>query len=77
MPIGCSVFGHRVLFESDAELMSWRCLRDCDFHGEKRYETSRQAATYATAFNRPEAEIGRRSLLSLAPLRLAKSKLLR
>jgi hypothetical protein len=77
VPIACSLLGHRVFFESEGERMRWHCQRGCGFEGEKSYSTAAEASAYATAFNRPEAEIGHRSLLSLAPLRLAKGKRLR
>ena len=51
--------------------MHWECERDCGFAGEKRYVDAVAARRYAAAFDREDRhDIGRRSLLSLLPLRL-------
>lgn len=75
MPAGCAIFGHRVRFWTEGETMRWSCERDCGFEGSKTYESSAEAARYATAFDREDAEqLGRRAPLSLLPLRLARRR---
>ena len=55
--------------------MRWACDRGCDAGGEKVYDTPEQAARYAEAFDRDDrSDIGRRPLLSLLPLRLARGR---
>ena len=73
MGVACSIKGHRIRFWSDGETMRWDCERGCGFEGEKRYATAEEAARYATAFDREDADdLGRRSPLSLLPLRLVR-----
>ena len=75
MALGCTVLGHRVRFWNEGETMRWSCERDCGFEGSKTYESSAEAARYATAFDREDAEqLGRRAPLSLLPLRLARRR---
>jgi len=65
--------GHRPRFSSSGEVLSWECERGCGAAGTKRYPTAADAARYATAFNRDDRhDIGRRPLLSLLPLGLAR-----
>jgi hypothetical protein len=55
--------------------MRWECERSCGFAGEKRYGDAGAARRYAAAFDREDQEdLGRRSLLSLLPLRLARRR---
>ena len=52
---------------------AWRGGRGCGASGSKRYPTAEQAARYATAFDREDAEdLGRRPTLSLLPLWMAR-----
>ena len=72
MALGCHVFGHRIRFWAESETMRWNCERDCGFEGEKAYPSSTEARRYAAAFDREDADkLGKRSPLSLLPLRLA------
>ena len=74
MPIACRVFGHRVRFWSEAETMRWECERECGFRGERSYPSAADAARYAAALDREDAdELGRRAPVSLFPLRLGRS----
>jgi hypothetical protein len=67
--LACRVLGHRWRFAADGEVMRWQCGRGCGASGSKRYPTAAEAARYARAFDRQDAEdIGRRPLLSLLPL---------
>ena len=69
----CRVLGHRWRFSADGTTMRWACERGCGAGGEKRYDTPERAARYARAFDREDREdVGRRPLLSLLPLRLAR-----
>ena len=53
--------------------MRWSCTRGCGAGGEKRYESAERAARFARAFDREDRDdIGRRPLLSLLPLGLAR-----
>jgi hypothetical protein len=71
--LACRVFGHRWRFSSDGALMRWTCVRGCGAEGSKRYERAEDAARYAAAFDREDAEdLGRRPLLSLLPLALSR-----
>jgi hypothetical protein len=55
--------------------MRWECERGCGFAGEKHYADASDARRYAAAFDREDRrDIGRRSLLSLLPLRLARRR---
>jgi hypothetical protein len=69
----CRLLGHRWRFSSEGETMSWTCTRDCGAGGEKRYDTPERAARFARAFDREDRDdMGRRPLLSLLPLGLAR-----
>ncbi len=73
MPLACRVFGHRPRFWTEGETMRWACDRDCGLEGAKTYATAAEAARYATAFDHEAADdLGRRSPLSLLPLRLVR-----
>ena len=75
VPLACRVLGHRVRFWTEAELMRWGCERDCGLEGEKAYATSADARRYARAFDREDRDdLGRRSPLSLLPLRFARRR---
>ena len=53
--------------------MRWECQRGCGERGSKRYATAAEAQRYARAFDRRDTEdLGRRPLLSLLPLWLAR-----
>ncbi len=55
--------------------MSWSCSRGCGAGGEKRYESAERAARYARALDREDRDdLGRRPLLSLLPLGLARRR---
>jgi hypothetical protein len=69
----CTVLGHRFHFRAEGPVMRWECTRGCGAGGSKRYATAADAERYARAFDRRDAEdIGRRPLLSLLPLWLAR-----
>jgi hypothetical protein len=53
--------------------MRWRCERECGAEGAKEYATAADAARYASAFDREDAQdLGRRApLVGLLPLRAA------
>lgn len=71
--LACRVLGHRWRFSADAATMRWACTRGCGAAGEKRYESAERAARYAQALDREDRDdIGRRPLLSLLPLGLAR-----
>jgi len=53
--------------------MRWECERGCGDGGSKRYATAEEAQRYARAFDRRDAQdLGKRPLLSLLPLWLAR-----
>jgi hypothetical protein len=67
------MLGHRWRFTAEGEMMRWACERECGAGGEKVYDSPERAARYATAFDREDrSDIGRRPLLSLLPLKLAR-----
>jgi hypothetical protein len=69
----CQLMGHRPRFSSSGETLSWECERGCGARGTKRYPSAAEAARYAKAFDREDRkDIGRRPLLSLLPLGLAR-----
>jgi hypothetical protein len=69
----CRVLGHRFRFSAEGPVMRWECERGCGAGGSKRYATAADAARYARAFDRQDAEdVGRRPLLSLLPLWLVR-----
>jgi hypothetical protein len=69
----CRLFGHRWRFAAKDETMRWTCTRGCGAGGEKRYESAERAARYARALDREDRDdLGRRPLLSLLPLALAR-----
>ena len=71
----CKILGHRVRFRAAGTTMDWSCERDCGFSGSKAYSSAAEAARYAAAFDREDADdLGRRSPLSLLPLRLARGR---
>ncbi len=75
MPAACTILGHRPRFSAVGATMHWSCERDCGFGGSKTYSSAAEAARYAAAFDREDADdLGRRSPLSLLPLRLARRK---
>jgi hypothetical protein len=69
----CSLLGHRFRFRADGVVMRWECDRGCGAGGSKSYATAADAERYARAFDRRDAEdVGRRPLLSLLPLWIAR-----
>jgi hypothetical protein len=69
----CRVFGHRWRFTAEDATMRWACERGCGAGGEKVYDSPERAERYARAFDREDrSDIGRRPLLSLLPLKLAR-----
>src|SRR3954467_12384728 len=69
----CSVLGHRFRFTAEGETMRWSCERGCGEGGSKRSASAADAQRYARAFDRRDAEdVGKRPLLSLLPLWLAR-----
>jgi hypothetical protein len=69
------VFGHRWRFSAEGATMRWACARGCEAGGEKTYDSPESARRYATAFDREDSsDIGRRPLLSLLPLWLARRR---
>lgn len=71
--LACRVFGHRMRFSAEGATMRWECGRECGERGEKGYGSPEQARRYARAFDREDREdTGRRPLLSLLPLGLAR-----
>jgi hypothetical protein len=53
--------------------MRWDCERGCGAGGSKAYRSAEDAARYARALDRPDSDaLGRRPLLSLLPLGLAR-----
>jgi hypothetical protein len=71
--LACRLLGHRWHFSADGETMRWACTRGCGAGGEKRYESAARAARYARALDREDRDdVGRRPLLSLLPLGLAR-----
>jgi hypothetical protein len=71
--LACRVLGHRFRFSAEGATMRWACTRGCGAGGEKRYESAQGAARYARTFDREDRDdVGRRPLLSLLPLGLAR-----
>jgi hypothetical protein len=71
--LACRVLGHRWRFSADGATMRWACTRGCGAAGEKRYESAERAARYARSLDREDRDdLGRRPLLSLLPLGLAR-----
>jgi hypothetical protein len=55
--------------------MHWECDRDCTEGGFRAYDSPEKAARYAKAFDREDRDgLGKRSILSLAPLRLIRRR---
>ena len=71
----CRLLGHRFRFSAEATTMRWECERGCGTGGSKDYPTAEEALRYASAFDRRDSDdLGRRSLLSLLPLRLSRRR---
>ncbi len=71
--LACRVLGHRWRFSSEGTMMRWGCTRGCGAGGEKSYDSAERAARFAQAFDREDRDdLGRRPLLSLLPLGLAR-----
>jgi hypothetical protein len=73
--LACRVLGHRWRFFAEGATMRWACTRGCGAAGEKTYDSPERAANFARAFDREDRDdIGRRPLLSLLPLGLARRR---
>ena len=71
--LGCRLLGHDPRFSADGPTLRWCCARGCGAGGGKTYDSPEQARRYAAALDRPDsADIGKRPLLSLLPLGLAR-----
>ena len=71
--ISCRVLGHAYRFGAVGATMRWSCERCGEEGGSKTYATAAEAERYARAFDRRDAEdVGKRPLLSLLPLWLAR-----
>ena len=69
----CRMLGHRLRFSAEGETMRWVCERGCGEAGSKRYASAEAAQRYARAFDRRDTEdLGKRPLLSLLPLWMAR-----
>jgi hypothetical protein len=69
----CTVLGHRFRFSAEGTEMRWTCERGCGAGGSKRYATAADAERYARALDHRDAsDVGKRPLLSLLPLWLAR-----
>jgi len=69
----CRVLGHAHRFSTEGATMRWSCERCGEEGGSKTYATAAEAERYARAFDRRDAEdVGKRPLLSLLPLWLAR-----
>jgi hypothetical protein len=67
------VLGHAYRFEADGATMRWACERCGEDGGSKTYASAADAQRYARALDRRDAEdVGKRPLLSLLPLWLAR-----
>jgi hypothetical protein len=73
MPLACTLLGHRPRFEAQGTTLQWRCARGCGAHASRTYASAQEAARYARALDREDREdLGRRPLLSLMALKLAR-----
>ena len=71
--LACRVLGHRPRFRTEGATMIWDCQRGCGAGGSKEYPSPETASRYAEAFDREDSsDIGKRPLLSLLPLRMAR-----
>ena len=69
----CKLLGHTYRFTAEGETMRWSCERGCGEGGSKRYASAEDARRYAQVFDQRDAEkLGKRPLLSLLPLWLAR-----
>ncbi len=69
----CSVLGHAYRFSAEGTTMRWTCERCGEEGGSKSYATAADAERYARALDRRDADdVGKRPLLSLLPLWLAR-----
>jgi hypothetical protein len=69
----CRLLGHRWRFSATGTTMRWDCERGCGAAGSKPYASAEDAARYARALDRRDSDaLGRRPLLSLLPLGLAR-----
>ena len=69
----CRVLGHAYRFTAEGATMRWACERCGEPGGSKTYATAAEAQRYARALDRRDADdMGKRPLLSLLPLWLAR-----
>ena len=67
------MLGHAYRFETHGATMRWSCERCGEQGGSKTYATAADAERYARALDRRDAQdVGKRPLLSLLPLWLAR-----
>jgi hypothetical protein len=75
VPFACRVYGHRPRFWAEGSTLRWECDRDCDHGGCREYATDDDARRLAVALDVEDRDkLGTRSLLSMAPLRLARRR---
>jgi hypothetical protein len=75
LPLACRIYGHRPRFWAEGSSLRWECDRDCDHGGTREYATEDDARRLAVALDIEDRDkLGTRSLLSLAPLRLARRR---
>ena len=75
MSAACRLLGHRPTFWSEGETLRWRCDRECGVEGARTYPSAAEARRYADALDRRDSDdIGRRSPISLLPLRFARRR---
>ncbi len=68
----CRVFGHQPRFAADGPTMRWACEWCGGATGAKTYGTTEEAESYASVFNKRDADsLGTRApLIGLLPLRI-------
>jgi hypothetical protein len=73
--VRCRLLGHRYAFSSQGPVMHWSCERGCGAGGSKRYGSADDAALFASAFDRRDADdLGKRApYFGLLPLRLVRA----
>jgi hypothetical protein len=71
--LACRLLGHRPRFEVEGTRLHWRCGRGCGAGSTREYPSEEEALRYAAALSREGRDtFGKRPLLSLLPLRLAR-----
>jgi hypothetical protein len=73
LPFACTVFGHRPRFWAEGSTLHWECDRDCVDGGTREYASPADARRIAAALDIEDRDgFGKRALVSMAPVRLAK-----